>query len=113
MSTVPPQSSAAVSDVLSAGGTPLAQLTVVSAGKALITGPVISSTVMVWFLEVMLPHTDRKSDVWGKGVELGGRRIIKKKTSWLMVTVPPQPSVAVTDVLSAAGTPLAQLAVVS
>src|SRR5260370_38039206 len=112
MFSVPPQLSSAVTDVMLACGWRLAQYSAVSSGKALITGPVISSTVMIWFLEVML---DRKSVAWGESVDLGGCRILKREitsASLLMGSDPPLPSADVTHVLSAAGHPPAQLTLV-
>ena len=54
--TVPPQLSLAVTAASLAAGTSPAQLTVVFAGIELITGAVLSSTVMVCDAVAVLPH---------------------------------------------------------
>src|SRR5258708_28585271 len=97
MVTAPPHPSVAVTELSSAAGTPLAQLTVVSAGKALITGPVSSSTGTEWHsLEPQSPeHLAWQLRVVKKPFEQLPAAITS--ASSLIVPAPPHPSVAVTD----------------
>src|SRR4029077_13279834 len=111
--TVPPQLSVAVTAVSSAANTRFAQLTVASAGNVVISGPVWSSTVIVWLWLVTFPHT---SVAWYVRVivyRLAQVCPLITSASCVIVTVPPQLSVAVTAVSSAATTRFAQLTVAS
>src|ERR1044072_9156200 len=110
--TGPIQLSVATTALSLAAGASDAQLTVTSAGMLLITGAILSFTVMVCVLDELLPHAS---------VAVYVRAMLKRLSQlpavltslWVIVTGPAQLSVATTALSSAAGAALAQLTVIS
>src|SRR3989442_1409733 len=90
--TAPPQPSLAVTRLVSGAGTAEAQLTLAGAGQAIV-GAVISLTVIVWVQSAWLPQL----------------LALMLSPTKLTVTAPPQLSLAVTRLVSGAGTAEAQL----
>src|SRR5437867_11573104 len=95
---------------MSGARTWIAQLTFAVAGQ-LMVGGVMSLTVMVWVQVSLLPHTSvaLRSEERRVGMEQVWALITSP--SKVTVTAPPQPSLAVTELMSGAGTWLAQLTV--
>ena len=108
--TVPAQLSVAVTEAIEAAGTSAAQLNVTAAGVPVMVGAVWSSTIMTWLLVELLPHTSVAVHVLVT-VNLLAQEPGVVTSATVTVTVPAQLSVALTEVIEAAGTSAAQLTV--
>src|SRR5436189_1494808 len=108
----PPQLSVASTEASLAAGTAPAHWTVTSAGMLVITGAVLSLTVMVWVWLLLLPQAS---------VAVYARLMTNLLAQapgvvwsvWVITGVPPQASVATTAALLATGTAPAQFTVTS
>ena len=107
---VPVQLSSAITAAVLATGTAEAQLTVTSAGINVITGAVWSSTVINWVELLELPHTSVAVQI-RVTVNLFAQLPEVVTSLTVTVTKPAQLSVAVTELVNAAGTAEAQLTV--
>src|SRR2546428_11996774 len=106
--TAPPHPSLAVTRLVSGAGTAEAQLTVAGAGQAIV-GAVVSLTVIVCVQSAWLLH--RSVARYVRGMTNRFAQLLALIVSPTKVTVtepPPQLSLAVTALVSGAGTPEAQ-----